>query len=192
MIGEGKTLGQAAILGIAACNNQNSSAIAVSQTQIPPGYVYQYLTFVYEQTRRVGAENNQQALNKSRVQALSIPVAPIDEQVELVKRLALLLDRVQAAEGSVMENLERAAMLDRAVLAEAFRGELVSQDPNDEPALALLERIRAARGSAEPARSRVRRNFHKHQADTEVLDAEYRKTVVSPVHPGRRERPLRT
>jgi hypothetical protein len=35
--------------------------------------------------------------------------------------------------------------LDQAVLAKAFRGELVPQDPNDEPASALLERIRAQR-----------------------------------------------
>ena len=35
--------------------------------------------------------------------------------------------------------------LDQAVLAKAFRGELVPQDPNDEPASALLERIRAER-----------------------------------------------
>ena len=35
--------------------------------------------------------------------------------------------------------------LDQAVLAKAFRGELVPQDPNDEPASVLLERIRAVR-----------------------------------------------
>ncbi|MBA4219819.1 MAG: hypothetical protein C0458_03720, partial [Methylobacterium sp.] len=38
--------------------------------------------------------------------------------------------------------------LDQAVLAKAFRGELVPQDPNDEPASALLDRIRAEREAA--------------------------------------------
>jgi type I restriction enzyme, S subunit len=37
--------------------------------------------------------------------------------------------------------------LDQAVLAKAFRGELVPQDPNDEPARVLLERIQSARSS---------------------------------------------
>ena len=41
------------------------------------------------------------------------------------------------------------ADIERLTLAKAFRGELVPQDPNDEPASVLLERIRAARG-AEP------------------------------------------
>lgn len=45
--------------------------------------------------------------------------------------------------------------LDSAILAKAFRGELVPQDPNDEPASVLLERIRAEREAAEP-RSKVR------------------------------------
>jgi type I restriction enzyme, S subunit len=38
--------------------------------------------------------------------------------------------------------------LDKAILAKAFRGELVPQDPNDEPASLLLKRIRSARAAA--------------------------------------------
>jgi type I restriction enzyme, S subunit len=45
--------------------------------------------------------------------------------------------------------------LDQAVLAKAFRGELVPQDPNDEPASVLLERIRAER-AAEPGKVKAR------------------------------------
>ena len=42
--------------------------------------------------------------------------------------------------------------LTQSILAKAFRGELVPQDPNNEPAAALLERIRAERGRQEPKR----------------------------------------
>ncbi|WP_287361550.1 hypothetical protein [Mesorhizobium sp.] len=42
--------------------------------------------------------------------------------------------------------------LDQAVLAKAFRGELVPQDPNDEPASVLLERIKTGRGAAPKAK----------------------------------------
>jgi type I restriction enzyme, S subunit len=70
MIGEGKTRGQAAILDIEACNNQNCAAIRVSEAGYPPEYVYWYLYAVYEQTRTAGAGNNQPALNKDRVHRL--------------------------------------------------------------------------------------------------------------------------
>jgi hypothetical protein len=46
--------------------------------------------------------------------------------------------------------------LDQAILAKAFRGELVPQDPTDEPAEKLLERIRAERGAAPARRGRGR------------------------------------
>ena len=48
-----------------------------------------------------------------------------------------------------LSRLVRAAIverLDQAILAKAFRGELVPQDPNDEPASVLLDRVRAERG----------------------------------------------
>jgi type I restriction enzyme S subunit len=83
-------------------------------------------------------------------------VAPLAEQCRIVAKLAALsirsnrahaeLDRVSglAQARSAAALLDR---LDQAILAKAFRGELVPQDPNDEPASALLERIRAARSA---------------------------------------------
>ena len=53
MIGEGKTRGQAAILEIAACNNQNSAAIRVSEVGLAPEYLYYYLEHEYERTRKI-------------------------------------------------------------------------------------------------------------------------------------------
>jgi type I restriction enzyme, S subunit len=47
--------------------------------------------------------------------------------------------------------------LDRTILAKAFRGELVPQDPNDEPASVLLDRIRAEREAQPASRRRGRR-----------------------------------
>lgn len=66
MIGEGKTRGQAAILEIHASHNQNPAAIRVSETSVPPEYVYHFLKLEYERTRKIGSGNNQPALNKSQ------------------------------------------------------------------------------------------------------------------------------
>jgi type I restriction enzyme, S subunit len=51
----------------------------------------------------------------------------------------------QMLEEMMQDNTNDLQMLDRSILAKAFRGELVPQDPNDEPAAVLLERIRAER-----------------------------------------------
>jgi type I restriction enzyme S subunit len=77
----------------------------------------------------------------------NIPVAlpRIPEQIEIVKCVEALFafaDRLEARTAVARAQVDK---LTPALLAKAFRGELVPQDPNDEPASALLERIRAER-----------------------------------------------
>ena len=79
MIGEGKTRGQAAILDIPACNSQNSAAIRVSETPVPPDYIYHVLMYLYEQNRRMSAGGNQKALNADKVKSVMIPLPPAQE-----------------------------------------------------------------------------------------------------------------
>jgi type I restriction enzyme S subunit len=148
MIGEGKTRGQAAILDIAAAHNQNTAAIRVSETPIPPEYVYYYLEYRYLETRQVGAGNNQQALNKALVEDFALPLPPLDELAIIVREVDRRLSEADRLEATLQANLKRAERLRQAILKKAFSGELVPQDPNDEPASVLLERIRASRAQA--------------------------------------------
>lgn len=157
MIGEGKTRGQAAILDIEACNNQNCAAIRVSEASYPQEYVYWYLLSVYEQTRTAGAGNNQPALNKDKVQRLPIPLAPPEEAFAIVEALKVRLDRLQRIEDEHLSAVKQLGRLEPRLLAKAFRGDLVPQDPSDEPAEKLLERIRAARDAQAPSGGRGRR-----------------------------------
>jgi type I restriction enzyme S subunit len=148
MIGEGKTRGQAAILDLPACNNQNCAAIRVSEAKYSAEYVYWYLCSMYEITRNAGAGNNQPALNKDRVQRLLLPLAPPAEAIEIAKLIEIAfawIDRLVNDAKSARKLIDH---LDQAVLAKAFKGELVPQDPTDEPASALLDRIRVERAAA--------------------------------------------
>jgi type I restriction enzyme S subunit len=82
------------------------------------------------------------------VTGFPIPLPPPSEQSEIVRRVEVLLayaDRLEARYTAARAQVER---LTPALLAKAFRGELVPQDPNDEPAAILLERVRAARVAA--------------------------------------------
>jgi type I restriction enzyme S subunit len=80
-------------------------------------------------------------LNLQNIRELSVALPPLAEQAEIVRRVEALFafaDRIEARLSSAQKTVER---LTPAVLAKAFRGELVPQDPADEPAAALLSRI---------------------------------------------------
>ena len=64
-----------------------------------------------------------------------------DEQTEIVRRVESLFFVADNIENHVVVLRKRIAQLTPSILAQAFRGELVKQDPNDEPASALLARI---------------------------------------------------
>ena len=147
MIGEGKTRGQVAILDIAAANNQNCAAIWVSETDVPPEYVYSWLWSRYEQTRKGSSGNNQPALNKSIIESIPFPLPPMGELNVIVRSLGSSLEQISEQEVAVALALKQAAAQRQNILKAAFSGQLVPQDPNDEPASVLLERIRAERAA---------------------------------------------
>ena len=72
---------------------------------------------------------------------------------EVERRLSV----IQQAEAAVEASLQRAERLRQSILKQAFSGQLVPQDPDDEPASALLERIRAQREAEQKAASATRK-----------------------------------
>jgi type I restriction enzyme, S subunit len=88
-------------------------------------------------------------INQQTMRDYVIPLPPLAEQHRIVAEVERRLSVIQAVETAVTTNLLRAATLRQAILRRAFEGRLVPQDPNDEPAGVLLERIRAERAQAE-------------------------------------------
>jgi len=97
-------------------------------------------------------------LNLAALRSLPVPVPPIEEQRSIVAAMDQPLSLIDAMEGQVDPAPRRSAALRRAILEQAFRGKLVPQDPSDEPASALLERIAAER-VATPKPSRRKRKI---------------------------------
>jgi type I restriction enzyme, S subunit len=76
-----------------------------------------------------------------------LPLPPVDEQQEITNRVEKLFTFANQLEERYQAGKDCVDLFTPSLLAKAFRGELVEQDPTDEPASVLLERIRAARAA---------------------------------------------
>ena len=85
---------------------------------------------------------NQASINQGDVNATIVPVAPHSEQIALLDAIRSAFSRLSFASDAVAESRVHIPRLVQSILAKAFRGELVPQDLNDEPAYALLARLR--------------------------------------------------
>lgn len=124
MIGEGKTRGQAAILGTPAAHNQNTAAILVSKTHCHPKFLYYFLQMNYENTRRMGSGNNQKALNKERVRAIRFPFTSFEEQAQIVQEIEFRLSACNSITQTIDTTLQQANTMRQSILKQAFDGRL--------------------------------------------------------------------
>ena len=121
---------------------QDTARLSINK-RLKTRYVYYVLLAPDTQRRMANAIRGVavRGINIGDVRALQLPIPSALEQAEIVRRveaLFALADRIEARASAARTHAQRLSPL---VLAKAFRGELVPQDPNDEPASALLERI---------------------------------------------------
>lgn len=125
-----------------------------------PRYLATYLNSdparSYFRANATGTAGNMPKINGTTVRETRVPTPPLEEQHEIVRRIESAFARIDRLAAEARRALELVGKLDEAILAKAFRGELVPQDENDEPAEKLLERIRAERAAA-PRAKRGRR-----------------------------------
>lgn len=102
-------------------------------------------------------------ISAADIESAPLYVPSLDEQRKIIEITGedKLLNAVSASASFARDRL---ATLDQSILAKAFRGELVPEDPNDEPASVLLERIRAERAAAGATPRRGRRGGGKASA----------------------------
>ncbi len=148
MYGEGKTRGKCAELTFASTINQAIAALVFEDSALAVRpYVKIFLLDAYEAMRKQASGGVQPNLNLQIIKALLVPLPPLAEQHQVLTHLDTALSACKAQESAVTHALKQAAAQRRNLLRAAFTGELVPQDPADEPASVLLERIRAARAA---------------------------------------------
>ena len=115
-----------------------------------PSYLHTYLSSILGKARLVMNAKwavNQASINQGDVVSTPVPLPPESEQRRIVSEVERLLSAAQRTAAVSLRIVGRCARLRQSILKWAFEGRLLDQDPTDEPASRLLERIRAERES---------------------------------------------
>ena len=141
------TIGRTSILEIDAFHNEAIISIFpfVDVEFSCRNYLFYILPFVSKSVESKGAIKGK-TLNSSSLHSLLIPLPPLEEQKRIVARIEELMPLVEQYDKAHSEltrlNDQLPEQLKKSILQEAIQGKLVPQDPTDEPASELLERIR--------------------------------------------------
>ena len=100
---------------------------------------------------------NQSNINGAKLSNYPFPYCSIEEQREIARILEKTFSLLDETEANIVQELEKADALRQSILKKAFTGQLVPQDPHDEPASILLQRIKAEKAARSQNNARTRR-----------------------------------
>jgi type I restriction enzyme S subunit len=114
----------------------------------------------------------QKKVSLGRFSSLAVPVPSMEEQGKIIRFLAAGEREAMAQEAAVLRALKQSSAQRQNILKAAFSGQLVPQDPNDEPASVLLERIRAERAEHEkqPKTRKIKANKEMTTVVSKLID----------------------
>lgn len=153
----GATIGNTGILEYDMCFPDSLVGISAYGT-VSNLYIEYYLRSEKENIREVSySSGGQPNIKLATLNSYPFPTPPISERIEIVKRIEALFSIADQLEEKLQKARDSAERLMVSILAKAFRGELVPQDPNDEPAEVLLKRIQAEKAQNPSAPKKAKR-----------------------------------
>jgi type I restriction enzyme S subunit len=139
-------MGEAAIIpdGMKICLGQRTMLLRMPAELLENKFVLYTLLApsMLQQINENAIGSGVKHLRVGDVENLQIPIPPLEEQKEIVRRVEELFHFADSIEARYQKAKAWFNKLPQAILAKAFRGELAEQDENDEPANVLLERIK--------------------------------------------------
>lgn len=108
-------------------------------------------------SQQVGQAN----VNGTKLANMPIPLPPLTEQYDIVAEIERRFTIIDEMEKTIQQSLKQAERLRQSILKQAFEGKLVPQDPHDEPAYLLLERIKKEKGAAKGHKNTKRSEKNK-------------------------------
>ena len=141
------------------CGHQNHLIRVRLATESDPRLVLHFLLSPIGRdliVKEASSTSGLHTLSISKVGNLPVPVGSAAEESEVVFRIDAELSRIDKAVEEIDAQLARSTALRQSILKRAFSGQLVAQDPSDEPASVVLDRIRTEREQATKRRTRLK------------------------------------
>lgn len=135
-------IAETAILAYSACFPDSIVGLICNQSIVANKWIIIFFEYAKERISSFAPATAQKNINLEILTKLRIPTPPLQEQHLIISEVDRRLSAIEALESQVQKDLLRSKKLRQSILKRAFEGKLVPQDPSDEPASILLDRIR--------------------------------------------------
>jgi type I restriction enzyme S subunit len=142
-------IAESALLTYPACFPDSVVGIIANESMCVPEYIEYFIRVAKSDLSTFAPATAQKNINIAILSEVLVPLSPLEEQKEIVRRVEAFFALADQIEARFLKAKTRVDQLTQSLLAKAFRGELVPQDPNDEPASELLKRIKEERAKQE-------------------------------------------
>ncbi len=150
-------IAETAFLGFDGCFPDSIVGFTAANTLVLPEYIELFIKSVRTRIEAYAPATAQKNINLTTLESLVVPLSSLEEQRVLVNQLEAVLSVIDDQRDAIDNQLLKIDALRQSILKKAFSGQLVRQDPDDEPVSSLLERIKAEKATQTQNNTRAKR-----------------------------------